>query len=133
MKTTLIRATNSGPGGELMTSAIAPRDPRDIANDALHQGAAEMPTIRRLCDSLALDALQLMGKLMHDKKQGEAVNRAAARDILYVWSRMPPATANEADALTPTEALAQARASLANPPPELAAVLAELGYERGER
>lgn len=45
--------------------------------------------VRALADELALEALAVMGESLRSEQASDAVRRAAARDIMYVWSRIP--------------------------------------------
>jgi hypothetical protein len=105
------------------TKTLAGARARSLADSATN-GAS----VRTLCDALALEALELMGGVLRDPKEKDSARRAAARDIMYVWSRLPPAMPGSGappGKLTPEEETAAMAEALRNP--QFRALLERLG------
>jgi hypothetical protein len=90
-----------------------------------------MQDVMELCDSLSVEALQLLASGMRNIKEGPKIRRSCARDILYIWARLPHPPASDLAVTSNNKLLPDKRAELVllfkNPPPDLAEILKEAG------
>lgn len=98
-----------------------------------HAGARarDLADVYELGASLAFEALTKMGEAMRDETASEKARRAAARDVMYVFSRLPEPTKPsdpEDESTKRTRTLEMLRAVAdGNAPPQLAELLNEAG------